>query len=60
METPLDNFLGHPLSYWVALEKHAQGLNVSSLIEELARAYGKIGFYEQRIKEMNTVLTKTN
>ena len=45
-------FMGHPLSYWIQLHKHAEDLDVVDLIQELAEAYGKIGFYERRIAQM--------
>jgi len=50
-------FMGHPASYWVELQNRADELNVSHLIQELADAYAKIGFYERRISEMHE-LTK--
>lgn len=48
--------MGHPIKYWIELEQRAQELNASHLLEELAQAYGKIGFYERRVKEMATKL----
>lgn len=51
-----DQILGHSVSYWMELEKHVQDLDVSHLIEELAEAHGKIGFYEQRVKEMDQLM----
>lgn len=51
-------FLGHPLAYWIELEKRARVLNVVHLLEELTAAHGKIGFYEKRIREMNTMIAQ--
>lgn len=57
---PMGHWMGHPMSYWMELEKRAQELNVAHLVEELAIAYGKIGFYEKRIKEMASITNSTH
>lgn len=48
----METFMGHPMSYWSELEKRAQTLDVTNWIEELGRAYAKVGFYEKRLGEM--------
>lgn len=50
--------MGHDAGYWIELEEQAKKMDVVHLIEELAAAYGKIGFYEKRLKEMYDFLAK--
>lgn len=54
----IDLFLGHPMNYWLELEKWAKLNNASDLIQEIADLRGKIGFYESRIKQLNEFMNK--
>lgn len=54
----MDLYLGHTAQYWLELEKKAMTLNVVDILDELANAYGKIGFYEKRIKDMHSLINK--
>ena len=49
-------FLGHPVPYWLELERRLSDaggdLRASELIEEIAALKGKLAFYESRIAEM--------
>lgn len=53
-----NEFMGHSVKYWIELEKQALKLDVGHLIQELADAHFKVGFYERRIKEMALVAPK--
>jgi hypothetical protein len=55
MPQQVELFLGHPVSYWIELEKQAKTMNLTSLIEELARLRGFVDLYEDRIKELYLV-----
>lgn len=54
----MDTFMGHPIRYWIELEKHAQELNAVELLEEIAGLYAKVGYYEKRVKEMSEFLAR--
>lgn len=49
----MDIFLGHPIPYWLELQKRADALNCVHLLKEIADLYGRVGFYEKRIAELN-------
>ena len=52
----MDEFLGHPISYWIEIEKETQKLGYSKLIQEIGNLRGKVSFYESRIEEMNNFM----
>lgn len=45
-------FLGHPVNYWVELQKQAQKLNLESLLADNASLRSRVSFYEDKLKEM--------
>ena len=52
-------FLGHPVIYWIELERRAKtegGLSTPRLLDEIAALRAKVSFYESRIKEMARLL----
>lgn len=48
----MDKFLGHEISYWIELQKRAESLETCDFIKEIVKLNGKVGFYEERIRQM--------
>lgn len=53
-----DLFLGHPISYWLELQKRADKLDVVDLLDEIAELRGKVSFYESRFDQIETFRNK--
>jgi hypothetical protein len=45
-------FLGEPVDYWMELQRHAEDLQVTKLLAEIASLRARVSFYEARIAEM--------
>ena len=56
----IDTFLGHPVSYWVTLKRHAEELNLTDVIIALAKAEAKVAFYERHFSTVNEQLAAMN
>lgn len=54
----MDEFLGHPIKYWVELERKQLQSGTSDLIQEIADLRGKVSFYESRIKQMKEFMER--
>lgn len=53
-------FYGHPLTYWIELERRFQHAlpNGEELLDEIVQLQGKVAFYEARIRQMVRLLPK--
>lgn len=45
-------FLGHEISYWQELKRHAEETGIVELIQEIAALRARVSFYEARIGQM--------
>ena len=45
-------FMGHGMDYWIALQERADRLQVSDLVEEIAKLHAKVSYYETRLADM--------
>lgn len=54
----MDNFLGHPISYWIELNKRVKEIKAEDLLEEVVTLKGKLAFVEDRLEQINTILKK--
>ena len=48
----MNEFLGHPISYWIELQKRVDRLEATRWLEEITVLSAKVYFYEKRIREM--------
>lgn len=56
----IELFLGHPISYWLELQRRMatpEGPRVEELLEEVVLLRGKLNFAINRVKELNLVLS---
>ena len=53
----MDNFLGHPTSYWFELQRRVNDLGVDDLLRDLATLSAKVNYYETMLKRMNDFKT---
>lgn len=59
VKTNMENmYLGHPITYWLELQKKAEKLGLEDYISEIAYLRGRVNFYESRILEMSEVMQK--
>ena len=45
-------FFGEPMKFWKELKRHADVLEVTDWINEIAELRAKVSFYESRIQQM--------
>ncbi len=48
----ITTFLGENVDFWVELKTHADSLDVTRLISEIATLRAKVSFYESRLADM--------
>lgn len=56
MET--EKYMGHPMNYWIELEKQAQKLNVMDFIQEIADLRARLSFYDSRLNQIQNLRDK--
>lgn len=56
----MDQFLGHPLPYWIELQRRLVDAVPAGpeLLVEIVALRGKLAFYESRISEMVAVMER--
>jgi len=52
----MDTFLGHPVEYWIELEKRAKTLDVLELLTDFVKVSGKLAIIEKQIAIMRDVI----
>lgn len=58
ISSPGDNFLGHPINYWLELERKTLQSGTTDLLQEIADLRSKVSFYESRIKQMKEFMER--
>jgi predicted DNA-binding ribbon-helix-helix protein len=60
MNNEFSNFMGREFSYWTELQAQADTLNVTHLIQELAKAHAKLGYLEDHVRQMAQYVEQVN
>lgn len=53
-------FLGHPIAYWLELQKRVDLLGVDHLLRDLADANAKVRYYEMQIDRLSDYRKSVN
>ena len=54
----MDSVLGHPIQFWLELERSFANSQVFAvdLLEEVVMLRGRVSYYEDRIRQMHSVM----
>ena len=55
----MDSVLGHSTQFWLELERsfaNSQGVFAVDLLEEVVMLRGRVSYYEDRIRQMHSVM----
>jgi hypothetical protein len=53
-------FFGHPIEYWMELQRRVEHLGVDHLLRDLAEANAKVRYYEMQIDRISEYRKSVN